>query len=195
MKKIYLLLVLVSYKSFSQDYQNSTTYTRLNLTITAEKTVPEETAPDKVLLKKNGVYIKAYRNNIPSAVLSDFTKKYEGAENVTWKVDEKEVTSCFTFKDQKIICTYKQNGHLLTTRKTYDSTKLTRRIKHFIQDELGKGYHINNITEVINEGLTQYEISLVNQFKICVVRISENKDAEPLLDEKTFYTKAEADKI
>ncbi len=191
MKKIYFLLVLVSCRSFSQDAQISTTaYTTAGF-VTTDKIIPEETSTVNVLLKKNGAYIRGYRNNIPSAILSDFTRKYESAENANWKVDDHEVTCIFNFNGQKIIVAYKKNGYLLSTRKTYDSSKLHKTIKPFIRSEMDKGYRISLVTEVVSDAVTLYEISLTGQSKICIVRVSRNKDGEPVLDEKIFYINAE----
>jgi len=176
MKKIYLLLGLVSYQSFSQDSQKSTqVYNEIALTATIKKTPDNERMQSKVWLKKNGVFVKAYLNNIPSAVMADFIKRYTKVQYVNWKVDDDQVNGYFDYNNEKVAVTYKKNGYLLSTRKTYDSVNLSKSLRIYIQAELNKGFQINTITEVISGEVTLYEINLVDQQQICIVRLSKNK--------------------
>src|ERR1700741_5083822 len=99
MKKIYFLLGLISYQGYSQDFaNNTTTYDRTNIS-SEKKSIDIQPT---VLLNKNGSYVKAYLNNLPSAIMADFVKSYEDAEDVTWKIDDNDVTGYFTYKGQKV---------------------------------------------------------------------------------------------
>ncbi len=188
MKKIYLLLGLISSQSFSQDFAKSNTnYTGINLT--TQKNAIVESVPTTVLMKKNGEYVKAYLNNIPSSVMADFAKRYDEIDGVTWKIDDNDITGYFNNNGQKTVVSYKKNGQLVSTRKTHDGSALSKSIRSFIQSDINKGFTINMVTEVVGELVTLYEVNLVDQQQIHIVRISRNKDAEPEVTERISYTK------
>ncbi len=196
MKKIYLLLGLVSYQTFSQDSRKSIPgRNEITFTAAVDIVLPNDRLQSKVFLKKNGIYVQAYINNIPSAVMGDFIKKYEEVKTVSWKVDDNEVTGYFYSNNEKTVVTYKKNGHLVSTRKTYDSTRLTRSVKAFLQAEINKGFSTNLITEVVDDQMTLYEVNMVNQSQICVVRLSKTKNGELEVTEKVFYNKVSAEAI
>ena len=69
---------------------------------------------------KDGNYHRGYLNNVPSAVMTDFVQKYDGAENISWVLNDKRIDGYFEFQGQDVVVSYK-NGYLETTRKTYDS--------------------------------------------------------------------------
>ena len=196
MKKIYLLLGLVSGQALPQDSRKQTAgYNEITFSATASTELLAERMQSTVLLKKNGEYVLAYINNIPSAVMADFIKRYEWVENISWKVDDSEVSGYFFSNSEKIIVRYKKNGHLISTRKTYDSTKLARSVNTFLHGEINKGFSIQFVTEVIDDQTTLYEINMVNQLQICVIRLSKAKNGELELTEKIFYNKVPEEKI
>jgi len=192
MKKIYLLLGLVSTQCYSQDFvKNTQAQSTFQINYNNEEP-PEATT---VLLKRNGVYVPAYRNNIPSAVLADFTRKFEKADAVAWKVDDNEVNGNFKMEEQKISVTYKKNGQLISTRKIYDGKSLNNALQYYIQSDLKKGFAINLVTEYTSDGTTLYEINLQNQKQINIIRLSKNKDGAIELTERLSYFKVDPDHL
>ncbi len=191
MKKIFLLLGIISYQtSYCQDMAKTTvSFTNINATNDKEN---DEISPNTILIKRNGQFIKTYLNNMPSAVMADFVKKFGDVDGVTWKIDDNDVNGYFSNNGQKIVVNYKKNGHLVSTRKTYAGNILPKNIRQYVQSELNKGYSINLVTEVVGELVTLYEVNLVNQNNISIVRLSRNKDAEPEVTERIFYTKVPA---
>jgi hypothetical protein len=193
MKKICLLLGLVSAQCYSQDFVKTTqAHSSYQVNLNDNDNSPDATT---VLLKRNGVYVPAYRNNIPSAVLSDFTRKFENADAVSWKVDDNEVNGSFRLNNEKISVTYKKNGHLVSSRKTYDADKMNSALLYYVQSDIKKGFKINMVTEFTSDQTTLYEINLQNQKQINIVRLSKNKDGAIEVTERLSYFKSDPEKL
>jgi hypothetical protein len=141
-----------------------------------------------VKVKKGKAYKNAYVNNVSSAVAGDFASRF-GENNVNWFVDNKEVTGYFS--DNGISHTvYYENERYLKTRSVYDSSKLSVLVRDFLEQELGKTYKINLVTEVKREEGSIYEISLSNDKKILVVTLEHaNGHIRPSLVEKKWMTR------
>lgn len=141
-----------------------------------------------VKVKKGKDHKKAYANNVTSAVMGDFASRF-GENNVNWYVDNKEVTGYFS--DNGINHTvYYENECYLKTRTVYDSSKLSVLVRDFLEQELGKTYKINLVTEVKREEGSMYEISLSNDRNILVVTLEHaNGHIRPSLVEKKRMTK------
>ncbi|HEV7783656.1 MAG TPA: hypothetical protein VGO58_20435 [Chitinophagaceae bacterium] len=145
------------------------------------------TSPD-VKVRKDNSYKTAYINNVPMNVMKDFSARF-GDQDVSWFVEDKEVTGCFYEEDVYHIIYYK-SGRYLKTRSVYNGLRLATEIHDFLGRELGKEYKVNLVTEVKWEDQRVYEISLMDDKKICVVKIVvSNTDEELSIVEKTFLTK------
>jgi hypothetical protein len=187
MKKLFTLLVLVSQHAFSQSFA-ATDKVFLN-----ERTISQE--EPKVYIMKNGNYHRGYINNVPSAVMNDFVQKYDGAENISWVLNDKKIDGYFEFQGQDIVVSYK-NGYLETTRKTYDSGHVSASIVRFLQGERSKGYTISKVIEIISEKNTLYEVMLLNsQRQHCVARLSRNTYGDLELIEKIYFTEPAETKL
>jgi hypothetical protein len=141
-----------------------------------------------VKVKKGKAYKDAYTNNVSSAVMGDFASRF-GEKNVSWYVDNKEVTGYFSDNGANYTVYY-ENERYLKTRSVYDSSKLSVVVRDFLEEELGKTYKVNLVTEVKREEGFIYEISLSTDKKILVVKLEHpNGHMRPSLVEKKWMTK------
>ncbi|HUR65758.1 MAG TPA: hypothetical protein VMZ03_05365 [Chitinophagaceae bacterium] len=181
MKRIFILMGLVCSYFFSQaQLSTAATFTETNFT--------DDRVPGKIMFKKNGQYVKAYLNNVPSAVLADFTKRYEDPSIVSWVIDESDITGYFNLDKESVIVSYKKDGYLVSIRKTYDSTKLVKQVRDFLHDELKKGYLINLVTEIIINDGTLYEVTLLKQQQVFVITLSKKRNGDILVSDRLYYT-------
>ena len=167
MKLILTLLLLASVSAYSQ-----TSNSQFFVPVTAE--AEEDYTPYEVVIKKNNSYTPGYLNNIPAAILSEFTNDYEGAKNVSWFVDDMNTTVYFAYNDEINVVKYQQDGLVLLKRKTYAANKITPVLSNFLQEE-AKGYEIRYVNESIRDHAHHYEINLVKDQQWLVLKIDESK--------------------
>lgn len=109
---------------------------------------------------------------------------------VSWFVDGKDITGHFYNDNEYISVLYKKNGRHAFTRKVYDSTRLDQRLVTYLEEEAGKEFSVNLVTEIVKEEGTVYEISLTSHKQICLIQIFAGKGDEKLrLIDKKFLTK------
>lgn len=142
----------------------------------------------EVIIKKNNTYTPGYLNNIPAAVLSEFTKNYEGATNVSWFVDEKTSTVYFAHNDEISTVKYQQDGLVLLKRKTYGPNKVKPSLGKYIQEQ-AVGYDIRYVNESERENAHHYEINLVKNGKWQVLKLNEDNAGQFLVTGRVSFDK------
>jgi hypothetical protein len=187
MKTLVALLILLSQHAYAQHFAAT------DRNFLEDRTISQE--EPKIYIMKNGNYHRGYINNVPSAIMADFVQKYDGAENISWVLNDKKVDGYFHFQGQDIVVSYK-NGYLETTRKTYDSGHVSSSIVRFLQGDRNKGYSISKVIEISSDKNTLYEVMLVNaQRQHCVARLSKNLYGDLELLEKIYFTEPEPAKL
>src|SRR5687767_7479617 len=134
MKALFLFaLLFITTKNFSQIRLGSV-YVKTERNFSEEKTNTRST------------YVKAFANNIPTAVINDFSARYPGVEKISWYVNDKDVSGYFNNNDQQVTISYKKDGLFLYERKTYDGSKLNQLARDFLERETGFSFVISQVT-------------------------------------------------
>ena len=145
-----------------------------------------------VVYKKKGEYIKVFLNNIPAVVLADFISRYEDPLIASWVIDEQQITANFRYDNESIFVVY-QHGLLQSTQKTYDSTHTNAVLKHYLSDELKKGFRIHLVTEMISGTAVLYQVSLLSSQQVCILVFNKRGTGNLELDTRTVYNRVPAD--
>jgi hypothetical protein len=167
-----LVLTLLLFSAFSAEAQTSAN--QYIVPLSSEEETNDEYQYE-VVIKKNNTYSQGYLNNIPAAVLAEFTKSYEGAKNVSWFVDEKATTVYFAHNDEISIVKYKQDGLVLLKRKTYSPLKIKPSLSTFIKEQMNNGdYEIRYVNESEKENIHHFEINLLLNQQWHILKILED---------------------
>src|SRR5688500_8723528 len=181
MKSILTLLLFASVSAYSQTSDNK-------YIVHLNSDQEEDYVPTEVVIKKNNTYTAGFLNNVPGAVLSEFSKKYEGAKNVSWFVEEKTVTVYFVHDDAVSIVKYLQDGLELLKRKSYSANKLKPALATFIKEQT-KDYDIRYVNESEKENAHHYEINLVKDQQWLILKINEDKYGQFLVTGRVSFDK------
>jgi hypothetical protein len=179
MNKIYFLLVLCTQQLFAQDYIDTKNY---GLASPIEK---HDFSP-RIYFKDGNNYRKAYLNNVPSDILGDFMRNYDGASDIIWIVEGQRLTAYFSYNNEKVILNYNK-GYLESSRKTYDGSFLSRQLGYFLRNDESSGFVPQLVTEVTSNGGTLYEVRMIRGNEYCVQRISRSQNGNFELLEKFYY--------
>jgi hypothetical protein len=138
---------------------------------------------------EDGSYVKAYVNNIPSPVMTSFNELFPNAENVSWFINNMDVTGYFTHGEKDIAIHYKKDGFLYSIRKSYTPVLLEKKLSDFLTDEISSNYKAQFVTEVVKSNETLFEISFTNNIEWLIVRVGKSKNEYFQLLEKTKFKK------
>ena len=141
----------------------------------------EITPGHDVKVRDGKFFFTAYTNNVRAAVIADFLERFGEVPNVSWYVDEKEVSAYFIKGNDQITVQYQPDGLHLQTKKNYDGANLDSRVSELLQRELGKKFSLNLVTEVIKDTHACYEVSLYSKTQLYFVRIYKNLEDESLV--------------
>ena len=133
-----------------------------------------------VKVKDGNFFSTAYSNNVRAAVIADFLERFGEVPNVSWYVDEKEVSAYFIHEEKQVTVQYQPDGLHLQTKKNYDGVNLDPRVSELLQRELGKKFSLNLVTEIIKDTYACYEVSLYSNTQLYFVRVYKNLDDETL---------------
>lgn len=176
MKLLFLVVFLcISTKHFSQ--------VRLGSVFVKSENVEAETTVE------NSSYVKGFVNNIPSPVINDFLTRYPGAENVSWYINDKEVSGYFSQHDEQVSIAYKKDGLFLYERKTYEGSRLNQSARDFLERETGFSFLIKQVTQVTKENEEVYEVSFEDQKRWHIYRFGRKTNEAYSLIEKTRFKK------
>ncbi len=187
MKKLFAVILLLSQHAFAQNFAIA------DRNFNDEHPSISDEQP-KVYIMKNGNYHRGYINNVPSGIMTDFIQKYDGAEDISWVLNDKRVDGYFRFRDQDIVVTYK-NGYLETTRKTYEASQVSSNIRRFLQSDKAKGFDISKVIEIITDKNVLYEVMMLKENQHCVARLFKNSLGELELMEKIYFTEPDMTKL
>jgi len=140
-------------------------------------------------LENKSSYVKAHVNNVPAHVMNSFLTRYPAAENVSWFVNNKEISAYFKTDGQDINVNFKKNGLLLSTRKTYDALLLDQRVREFLFHEMEPCYTFKYVTEVVHENEIVYEVSMETERDLCIVRVIDRKGQALVIEDQTKLKK------
>jgi hypothetical protein len=182
MNKIYFLLLFCAQHLFAQDYIDTKSFAL------ASPTEKHDLTP-RIYFKEGNSYRKAYLNNVPSEVLGEFMRNYDGASDIIWIVEGQRLTAYFSYNNEKVILNYNK-GYLESSRKTYDGSFLSRQVGYFLRNEERSGFVPELVTEVTSNGGTVIEVRMARGSEYCVQRISRSQNGNLELLEKFYYNDA-----
>ena len=129
-----------------------------------------------VTLYTDATNMTGFINNVNPRAARNLLKTFNDANNIQWKIDDREITAYFAKSNVDTKVRYNKDGNRISIRKVYGENKLDRYISFIAKKGLEKDFSIFLVTELNIGDDKFYEITFQNNLYWCVVRILETKD-------------------